>query len=56
LLQQYETGLHALASALLEKETLTSDEVEAIVSQHVPGDQPPPESMPDPTISPALHA
>ena len=44
LLRQNETGLHALAMALLEKETLASDEVEAIVSQHVAGDQPSPEN------------
>ena len=34
LLRQFETGLHALALALLEKETLDSDEVDAIVSRH----------------------
>jgi cell division protease FtsH len=54
LLRQYEPGLHALALALLEKETLTSEEVNAIVAQHTVKDLPSPEDIPDPTASPAM--
>jgi cell division protease FtsH len=56
LLRHYETGLHALASALLEKETLDSNEVDAIVSQHTSGDLPSPENIPDPAVSSAINA
>jgi cell division protease FtsH len=56
LLRQYEPGLHALALALLEKETLDSDEVDAIVSQHVSHDLPSPDDVSDPTVSPAINA
>ncbi len=41
LLREHEVALHALAKALLEKETLDSNEVDAIVTQYV---NTPPES------------
>jgi cell division protease FtsH len=56
LLLQYEAGLHALALALLEKETLTSDEVDAIVAQHTAGNLSSPADIPGPTVSPAINA
>jgi cell division protease FtsH len=56
LLRQYEAGLHALALALLEKETLDSSEVDAIVSQHASNDLPSPDDVSDPTVSPAINA
>ena len=56
LLRQYEAKLHALALALLEKETLDSDEVDAIVSRHASNDLPSPDDVSDPTVSPAINA
>ena len=56
LLRQYEIVLHALASALLEKETLDCDEVDAIVCQRAPGDLPAPENISEKTVSPAINA
>jgi len=56
LLRHFETGLHALALALLEKETLASDEVDAIVSQHASGSLPSPENISDQTVVPAINA
>ena len=56
LLREHENALHALANALLEKETLDSNEVDAIVSQYVAT---PPESTPqvaDAGMAPAMNA
>lgn len=56
ILRQHEDALHALANALLEKETLDSNEVDAIVSQYVP---PPPEdvsAIADAAMAPAINA
>ncbi len=56
LLRQYESSLHTLALALLERETLDSDEVDAIVSQDVSLNLPSPEDVSDQTVSPAINA
>ncbi|MGQ9920456.1 MAG: ATP-dependent zinc metalloprotease FtsH [Desulfobacca sp.] len=56
LLQEHAAALHSLANALLEKETLDSNEVDAIVSQYVNLS---PESTPqvaDAAMAPAINA
>ncbi|MBM4286711.1 MAG: ATP-dependent metallopeptidase FtsH/Yme1/Tma family protein [Deltaproteobacteria bacterium] len=55
LLRQYEPGLHALALALLEKETLSSDEVDAIVAQNAALDPPAPDDYAEPAVSSAIN-
>ncbi len=56
LIRQNEPGLHALAKALLEKETLSSDEVDAIVSQHANSDLPPPNDTADSDLPSAVNS
>jgi len=58
LLREYEAALHALANALLEKETLDSNEVDAIVSQFVPAETgaPSPPQEQEAPMTPAINA
>jgi cell division protease FtsH len=56
LLREYEPALHALANALLEKETLGSDEVDAIVSQFTPVEPQEADPLPEAAMTPAINA
>ncbi len=49
IIRDHEDCLHALTRALLEKETLTSDEVDAIVAQYIPAMAPAPVALEEST-------
>ena len=56
ILRTHEAALHALAKALLEKETLDSNEVDAIVAQYVAPAEVTAADTPDPSLASAINA